>query len=155
MQSVADASSLAVAKELHVYRDDLAELRGVGKARVEALLTEVGIAGRPHDAAIGINPADNLIDVDLSHGGESAPPGRAMEREPDSASRHGPALMANRVSASSACTVPRATRSRPTTAQALTAPDCAVQSNSTDPDGLHVSGGSEIDLHAHLLVRRR
>jgi len=34
MQSVADASALAVAKELHVYRDDLTELRAVGEARV-------------------------------------------------------------------------------------------------------------------------
>ena len=48
MQSVADSTALAVAKELHLYRKNLGELKAVGEARAASLLAEVGLSENPH-----------------------------------------------------------------------------------------------------------
>ena len=143
MQSVADASSLAVAKELHIYRDNLAELEEVGKARVEALLTEVGIAGRPHTTEIGVNPVDNLIDVDIVMVAKALLPVGLWSDNPISVSSRARAYGQSRL-----CILGlHGTKSDTIKADngaTLTAPQCAVQSNSTDPNGLHVSGSSQL-----------
>ncbi len=63
MQSVADSSALAVAKELHLYRKNMDELKAVGEARIETLLAEVGLADNPHTIGIDVNDKENSIDV--------------------------------------------------------------------------------------------
>ena len=143
MQSVADASALAVAKELHVYRDDLTELRAVGEARIETLLTEVGLVDRPHEASIDINAAENLIVVQLSLVAKALLPVGIWNENPIHVSSRARAYGQSRL-----CVLALHDNKSDTIKAddnaSLNAPDCAVQSNSTDPNGIHLAGGSEI-----------
>jgi hypothetical protein len=143
MQTVADATALAVARELHVYRDDLAELKAIGEARMEALLTEAGIARRPHTADVGINPADNLIDVDIAMAAEGFLPPEIWGENPIRVS-----AQARAYGQSKLCVLAlHQTKSDTIKADGgalLTAPECAVQSNSADKDGLNVASDSRI-----------
>ena len=86
MQSVADASALAVAKELHLYRkkpEELDQLKSVGKGRVEALLTEAGIEDQPHTTTIDISMADNQVEVVISMVSDTMLPVEVWGGEPD------------------------------------------------------------------------
>ena len=143
MQSVADSAALAVAKELHIYRDDLDELKAVGEARAEALLAEVGLAASPHALTVGINPTVNLIRVELSMTAESVLPVGFWHQAPIVVTSEARAFGRSRL-----CVLALHDNKSDTIKadgqSLLTAPDCAVQSNSTDPKGLNVAGDSQI-----------
>lgn len=65
MQTSADATALAVAKELNIYRKKPAELKALGKSRAEVLLAEAGIGRQSHSTEVGLNPATNLVEVSI------------------------------------------------------------------------------------------
>lgn len=143
MQTVADASSLAVAKELHVYRKNLDELKAVGKARVEALLTESGISDRPHSTAIAIDEKNNIIEVSLSMVARGLLPADVWGENPIRVTSQARAYGQNRLCVL-ALDGTKSDTIKAEDASSMTAPDCAVQSNSADPGGLNVSGDSSI-----------
>jgi hypothetical protein len=143
MQTAADASALAVAKELHVYRKNLDELKAVGKARVETLLAEAGIAERPHTSDVTINAKDNLISVSISMVAETLLPVDVWGENPISVSSQAHAYGQSRL-----CVLgldpSQSDTIKADSSAALNAPQCAVQSNSKDPSGLNVGSGSSL-----------
>jgi hypothetical protein len=143
MQTVADAAALAVAKELHIYRDDLTELKAIGEERVEALLAESGIVHRPHTADVGINPTDNLIDVTIAMTAEGFLPPEIWGENPIRVNAQARAYGQSKLCV---LTLHEDTGGalKAASAARLTAPECAVQSNSTNSNGLDVADDSQI-----------
>ena len=66
MQSVADSSALAIAKEMHLFAEDTAALKEAGDTRIEALLAEVGLAERPHEAEVRLDSKEGHAEVEIS-----------------------------------------------------------------------------------------
>ena len=143
MQNVADSSALAVAKELHVYRDELDELVAVGEARVETLLAESGIVERPHSTEILIDADNNLIEAQITMVAESFLPVDVWGENPIRVN-----AVARAYGQSRLCVLGLHTTQSDTIkadeGALLTAPQCAVQSNSTSSNGINVNGGSQI-----------
>ena len=141
MQSVADASALAVAKELHLYRkkpEELDQLKSVGKGRVEALLTEAGIEDQPHTTTIDISMADNQVEVVISMVSDTMLPVEVWGENPIVVSSEAHAYGQSRL-----CVLglhPSKSDTIKADEAQLTATECAVQSNSKDPSGLNVKG---------------
>lgn len=145
MQSVADASALAVAKELHLYRkkpEELDQLKSVGRSRVDALLGEAGIAERPHSTDITIGMEQNQVEVVISMVSDTLMPVEVWGENPIVVTSEAHAYGQSRL-----CVLglhPSKRDTIKTSAAQLTAPDCAVQSNSSDPSGLTVGSGGKI-----------
>jgi hypothetical protein len=143
MQTVADAASLAVAKELHLYRKKIAELEAVARVRVDTLLTESGIAGRPHSTTVDIDPDDNLVEIELAMAADSFLPAEIWGENPIVVSS-----LARAYGQSKLCVLgldpSKSDTIKADGAASMTAPQCAVQSNSGDPKGLNVSADSQI-----------
>lgn len=143
MQSVADASALAIAKELRVHREDINELKAIGDAHVEALLTEAGIEDRPHTIEISVHPAVNVIDVQIQMKASAFLPVEVWGDNPIVVSARAQAYGQSKL-----CILALHTNKSDTikadSGAVLTANDCAVHSNSTDPKGLNVKDGSRI-----------
>lgn len=144
MQNTADSAALAVAKELHIYRDKPDELTAVGRARVEALLTAAGFAGRPHSVEVSVDQVANTVDVQIAMVAKSFVPGHIWSENPVQV------LSVARAFGNARLCVLGLNRSASQTIKAakgavITAPECAVQSNSSDPQSLEVIGASRIE----------
>lgn len=143
MQNVADAASLAVAKELNVYRKNLDQLKTLGQSRTEALLTQSGIANRPHTVDVGLNPADNLVEITVAMVASSFMPVQVWGENPirviSRARAYGQAKL---------CVLALQPASKDALKAdgkaSLTAPQCATQSNSSDQSGLAVASDSHL-----------
>lgn len=66
MQSVADATALAVGKEMNLLVEDLEPLKQSGYARAEVLLGEVGLADRPHSVEITLDEKKATSRIEIS-----------------------------------------------------------------------------------------
>jgi hypothetical protein len=143
MQTVTDASALAVAKELHLYRKNLDGLKEVGGVRVETLLAEAGISHNPHTVQISINPATNVVEVSLSMVTGSFLPAEIWGENPIRVMSQAHAYGQNRLCVLALHPSKSDTIKADDGAQ-MSAPECAVQSNSKDPSGLTVKDGSKI-----------
>jgi hypothetical protein len=143
MQTVADAAALAVAKELHIYRDDLAELKAIGEERAEALLAESGIGHRPHTAEVGINPADNLVEVEIVMVADGFLPPEIWGENPIRVTSQARAYGQSKLCVL-ALHPDKSGALKAASAAQLTAPECAVQSNSANSSGLDVADDSRI-----------
>ena len=145
MQSIADATSLAVAKELHLYRkkqDEISELKEVGRTRVDALLSEAGIVDRPHTTEVAVDLDHNKVVVDIAMQTSSLLPVEVWGENPIRVSSEAHAYGQSRL-----CILglhPDKSKTIKADGALLTAPDCAVQSNSKDKGGLEVSGGGKL-----------
>lgn len=142
-QNIADSAALAVAKELHLYRKNLSELEAVGKARTQVLLAESDPSIEILDIAIGIDPEQNLIQVDLQVLVRTFLPSSPFAENPIRVSSEAQAYGQGKL-----CVL-ALHDSRSGTIMAenlalLTAPECSVQSNSTHAMGLEVKSGSRI-----------
>ena len=129
MQSVADSTALAVAKELHLYRKNLGELKAAGEARAASMLAEVGLAENPHSIGISVDDEQNLIDVKLAAAAHGFLPPEIWGENPIVVSAQAVAfgqakLCVLALHASKSDTI------KAEGAALLTAPECAVQSNS-------------------------
>ncbi len=143
IQSIADASSLAVANELHLYRRDIEELREVGKARVGAMIADSSYAGESYNVAIGVDPDQNLIDVTID-----MPAKNFLSVDLGYFSKVEAKSTAQAYGLSRLCiltldpSAPRALKADG--GSSITAPECAVHSNSTAPNGLDVAPDSHL-----------
>ncbi len=146
MQAAVDGAALAVAKELHLYRksdSDLAKLAAFGKTHVEALLAQDKLEGNPHSTEVLISAEENEIDVALTMRTKALLPISMWGENPIRVSSQARAYGQSRL-----CVLGLHTSKSDTIkadgGAAMTAPDCAVQSNSNDPAGLNVSSDSAV-----------
>lgn len=135
MQSAADATALAIGKEMNLLVEDLDPLKQSGYARAETLLSEVGLAGRPHGVDISLDRKTATSRVEISMEAKTFLPAEVWGENPIVVSAEASVLGTARLcvlsldeSAHRALQLDKLAR--------VTAPDCFVQSNSRDPEGL-------------------
>ncbi len=135
MQSVADSTALAVGKEMNLYLQDLNPLTRSGKDRAETLLREVGLADRPHTIDITLDAKKASSHVAISMETRTFLPAELWGRSAVHVEAEAGVLGKARLcvlsldgSASRALELDGLAR--------VTAPDCVVQSNSKDSEGL-------------------
>ena len=152
MQNAADAAALGIAKELHVYRapdpgkdlSDTTELVEAGKAITEAHLEFVGLAERPHQVEVIVDTKASTVEVKIAMEAKTFLPAKIWAESPIRADS-----VAHAYGTAKLCVLGLDGSKSGTLwskkAGILTAPECAVQSNSTDLEGIQVEGGSTID----------
>ncbi len=135
MQSVADAAALAIAKEMHLYIDDPTTLEESGKIRVETLIGEVGLTDRAHTMEVRLDPEGSHAEVEISMVVKSFLPAEVWGENPIVVKARAGTYGQERL-----CILGLQEKSGDTikadNGALVTAPDCAIQSNSTDPKGL-------------------
>jgi Flp pilus assembly protein TadG len=157
MQSAADSTALAVGKEMNLSVEDLAPLKQSGTERAEVLLAELGIADRPHNVDITFDQAKASTHVQITMETRTFLPAEVWGENPIVVD-----AVANTLG-TKLCVLSLQEVSKDVLAldglARVNAPDCAVQSNSKDPEGLSAktlslltsaytcsSGGYEGDL---------
>jgi hypothetical protein len=137
MQSVADATALAVAKELHLLADEDDTL-AAGRNRAHSLLAEVGLSAPAGAVTIVADKLARSVDVEITLKGSSLLPA-GMTGGPKTLTVDSQAQSYGQVRL---CVLGmNRTSSDTVIAQngaVLIAPDCALQSNSSDPNGMVV-----------------
>lgn len=141
LQSVADSTALAVAKEMHLFLDNPDTLKESGESRVETLLAEDGLAGLPHKTEVRVDTKQGHAQVEIAMEARSFLPAEVWGDNPirvtaDARTFGDVRLCVLGLDESNADTVEL------DSGALLTAPECAVQSNSAHPDGMSVDGGS-------------
>ena len=139
MQWVADATALAVGKEMQLYLEDLDPLRRSGIQRAEALLAEAGLAHHPHMIGITFDEEKAVTRVQIAMQTDTFLPA-VWGDDPINVSAE-----ANVYGMARLCILSLTDRSGRVLnieGARVTAPECAVQSNSTATDGLSASGVS-------------
>jgi hypothetical protein len=135
LQSVADASVLAVAKEMHLFVQDPAPLKASGEERAETLLAEAGLAHLPHEVDFRIDAKQGHAQVFITMRADAVLPVGLWGENPIVVQADARAFGAARL-----CVLGLQQKASGTMQAAhgavVTAPDCAVQSNSRDPQGL-------------------
>jgi Putative Flp pilus-assembly TadE/G-like len=135
MQSVADSSALAIAKEMHLYLDKTAAVEASGAIRVEALLGEVGLVDRSHETEVRVDPEAGRAEVEITMIVNSFLPAEVWGENPIVVKANAITYGQERL-----CVLGLEKKSSDTikadNGSLVTAPDCAIQSNSTDPNGL-------------------
>ena len=135
MQSVADSSALAIAKEMHLFAEDTAALTEAGDARIEALLTEVGLAERAHETEVRLDSEEGHAEVEISMTAKSFLPADVWGDNPIVVRANARIYGQERL-----CILGLAGSSSGTikadNGALVTASDCSIQSNSTDPNGM-------------------
>jgi hypothetical protein len=143
MQTVADSTALAVAKELHLFLDDPGTLENSGQNRTEVLLAQSGIAERPHETAVRVDPKNGLAQVDIAMVAKSFLPASIWGENPIRVTADARAYGDVRLCVLGIHQSQKGTIELDKGAL-ITAPECAVQSDSTDPAGIKVHGGSAL-----------
>lgn len=135
MQSVADSTALAVGKEMSLFLEDLGPLRKSGIERAEALLGEVGLEDRPHSVDITFDKEAVTTRIEIAMETRTFLPPEVWGENPIVVAAEANVLGTARLcvlslneSASRALELNGLAR--------VTAPDCFVQSNSKDSEGL-------------------
>jgi Flp pilus assembly protein TadG len=135
MQTAADSSALAIAKEMHLFVEDTSALEEFAKSRVEAMLGTVKLGERPHTISVDVNTDDGRATVNVSMVAPTFLPVDVWGDNPivveAVASTYGSedlCVLGLNKSASDTVSADKAAL--------ITAPDCAIQSNSTDEEGL-------------------
>jgi hypothetical protein len=143
LQTVADSTALAAAKELHLYQTKPAELEASAKLRAEAMMDERGLRDTPNEVEVGASIANMTVQVRLSSVAESFLPGEVWGDNPIVA------RSTARAFGESKLCVLALNRSSSDTLKAdgyaqISATECAVQSNSNDANGMNVGAGSSV-----------
>jgi hypothetical protein len=143
LQAVADSTALAVAKEMHLFVDNPDTLEESGKSRVEALLTENGLVSQAHVTEVRVNTDQGHAQVEIAMQARSFLPPEIWGNNPirviaDAHTFGDVKLCVLGLDQANAETVAL------DSAALLTAPECAVQSNSTDPHGMSAQNGSVV-----------
>jgi hypothetical protein len=135
MQSVADSTALAVGKEMNLLVEDLGPLKESGYARAETLLGEVGLAERPHSVEITLDKEKAVSRVEISMQTKTFLPVEVWGDNPIVVSAE-----ANILGTAKLCVLSLDGNSHRALQlnklARVTAPDCFVQSNSKDSEGL-------------------
>jgi hypothetical protein len=143
VQNIADSAALSVAKELHLYRKDLDELRAVGTARAQALFGKANLSGELIDVSIGVDPDENLVKVEMRVLARTFLPASPFADNPIRVASEAQAYGQGRLCVL-ALDPSKADAIKADGRAVLTAPDCSVQSNSTDAKGVKVAPDSRI-----------
>jgi Flp pilus assembly protein TadG len=135
MQTAADSSALAIAKEMHLFVDDPSALEEFGNSRVEAVLGTVGLADHLHTTDVQVDTNEGRVTVEISMTAKTFLPVDVWGENPVVVN-----AVASTYGAEDLCVL-GLNKSAGETVKAdeaalITAPDCAVQSNSIDPEGL-------------------
>ena len=135
MQSVADSTALSVGKEMNLFLEDLDPLKQSGMGRAEALLSEVGLADRPHTVEITFDKEAATTRIEIAMETRTFLPPEVWGENPIVVAAEANVLGTARLcvlslheSASRALELNGLAR--------VTAPDCFIQSNSKDSEGL-------------------
>ena len=132
IQSIADSTALATAKELHVYGSDPATLSEAGKNRAEALLAQADLSSAPHSIDVVVDEEAGTAQVDIRLMGKALLPMPVLAENPVRVTARARTYGETRL-----CVLglsPNAAEAvRAKEMGTVSAPDCAVQSNSTDP----------------------
>jgi hypothetical protein len=144
MQSAADSTALGVAKEIHLFGNRPAALRSAGMERAEALLAELGIADHQHEIDIQVDTKEATTLVEITMVSKPFLPVNVWGENPIVVSAEAHTYGMQRL-----CVLSLKDKKKETLkldgAARVTAPECAVQSNSKHQKGL--SG-----KHASVLV---
>ena len=135
MQGVADSTALAVAKELHLLADE-GDAVAAGKNRANALLAEAGLTAPPDAVTIEVDKVAKSVGVEIALESSSLlPPSATGGVQTIAVTSQAQSYGQVRL-----CVLGMNKASSDTliaqNAAVLTAPDCALQSNSSDPNGL-------------------
>lgn len=135
MQSVADSTALAIGKEMNLLLEDVGPLKASGEARAETLLTEVGLASRPHSVKITLDKASAATRVEISMQTRTFLPAEVWGENPIVVSAE-----ANVLGTAKLCVLSLDKSSKRALEldklARVTAPNCFVQSNSKNSEGL-------------------
>jgi Flp pilus assembly protein TadG len=135
LQSIADATALAGAKELHVYTTDPATIPQAVRQRALTLLAEEGLVADNPLAAVEVNEEEASVTVTVSVTPKTMALGRLGYAEKVSAK-----AVANAFGSVKLCVLALdedgGAAIRGARIASIDAPECAVQSNSTQPDGI-------------------
>ena len=144
LQSIADTSALAIGKELPLYSARTAELKEAGLARVEAQLALSSFKELPRTVDVRVSPETNIVEVDITMLGQMFLPFSISEENPIKVTARALSYGQGKL-----CVLGlHATKSDTIKADngaTITAPECAIQSNSTDANGIIAKNGSQID----------
>lgn len=141
LQSIADTSALAIAKELHLFQSRPAELKAAGEARVEAQLALTKFANLSHSVDVAIEPES--VDVNITMVAQVLLPFGFWEENPMKVSANAITyghlrLCVLGLHGSKSDTI------KADNGATITAPECAIQSNSSDANGLLSKNGSAL-----------
>jgi hypothetical protein len=135
MQSVADSTALAVGKEMNLLVEDLEPLKASGLDRAETLLREVGLADRPHSVEITLDKTKATSRVEIAMQTRTFLPPEVWGENPIVVSADANVLGTAKLcvlsldgSSHRALQLDKLAR--------VTAPECFVQSNSKNSEGL-------------------
>ena len=135
MQSVADSTALAVGKEMKMLVEDLGPLKESGLARAETLLKEVGLEQRPHNVEIALDKAKAASRVEITMETETFLPAEIWGDNPIVVWAE-----ANVLGTAKLCVLSLDEKSKRALEldklARVTAPDCFVQANSKNSEGL-------------------
>jgi hypothetical protein len=135
MQSVADSTALAVGKEMNLLVEDRGPLKESGLARAEVLLTEVGLADRPHSVEITFDEKKATSRVEISMQTRTFLPPEVWGENPIVVSAEANVLGTAKLCVLSLDNASHRALQLDKLAR-VTAPDCFVQSNSKNSEGL-------------------
>lgn len=143
MQTVADSTALAVAKEIHLFVENPETLKASGESRAEALLAEKGLSGLPHVTEVRVNTDEGHAQVEIAMQTKSFLPVEIWGENPirvkaDAHTFGEVRLCVLGLHESDGDTI------RLDKGAIVTAPDCAVQSNSNSSAGLSAGSGSTL-----------
>ncbi len=141
MQSVADSTALAVANEIHLFVDNPDTLQASGESRAESLLAEKGLSGQPHVTDVRVDTDQGHAQVEIAMQAKSFLPTEIWGENPirvkaDARTFGDVRLCVLGLDQTDSDTI------RLDKGALVTAPDCAVQSNSSDPAGMRAGTGS-------------
>lgn len=135
MQSVADSTALAIGKEMNLLVENLSPLKESGLARAEVLLNEVGFADRPHSVEITLDKEKAKSRVEISMETRTFLPPEVWGDNPIVVSAEASVLGTAKLCVLSLDGTSNRALQLDKLAR-VTAPDCFVQSNSKDSEGL-------------------
>ncbi|MGH6923106.1 MAG: TadE/TadG family type IV pilus assembly protein [Propylenella sp.] len=141
LQTVADSTALAVAKEMHLFLKNPDTLKESGVSRAEALLVETGLDDQPHSVEVRLDSKQGYAQVEIALQARSFLPVEMWGENPIRVRADARTFGEVRL-----CVLGLDEKAGDAvsldTGALLTAPECAVQSNSTDPAGLSAHNGS-------------
>jgi hypothetical protein len=143
LQNVADTAALSGAKELHLYRDDQEPLEAGVRDRALALLVERGLGGDDPTVEVTVDGEQATVTVTVE-----ATPSTIVLDELGYGTRMDATAVARAFGSARLCVL--ALNGEETAIDAervasIDAAECAVQSNSSEPDGIEVDVLSRIE----------
>jgi Flp pilus assembly protein TadG len=143
IQSIADSTALATAKEIAVYGAKTEDLEQVGEARAHGLLEQSGLGSETPRVDVTVDQEAGTARVNLSVVGRSLLPVSVFAENPITVSAEAKSFGELRLCVLSlAKNTAEAVRVKE--AGSITAPDCAVQANSVDPTAITLETGGQI-----------